>query len=209
MHLSRLSANNSPMERRPSLRNVAERNALVTANLGLVGMVVRNTNAGQIARLGGADDAFQVGIFGLIRAAELWDPRRAKFSTYATSAIKSHIYRASNCAGVIALPSRGRTRREEPEHLRELIERAAAVQTIGESFDIPREDPERLSLDEIAEIWEEVAELPSSERTVMLSRLDGATLLESGAKLGVTKERARQIQANAVKRLRKRLAKFR
>jgi DNA-binding CsgD family transcriptional regulator len=53
-----------------------------------------------------------------------------------------------------------------------------------------------------------LAELGERERTVFLQRLAGKTLEEVGKKLGVTRERVRQIEARAIRRLRERTIKY-
>jgi DNA-binding CsgD family transcriptional regulator len=53
-----------------------------------------------------------------------------------------------------------------------------------------------------------LAELGERERTVFLQRLAGKTLEEVGKELGLTRERVRQIEARALRRLRGRVVRY-
>lgn len=92
--------------KKDSLRSEAERNAIVEANLGLIG--------GVIARRPGCrdlhdtyEDAYQSGLLGLIRAAELFDESRGcRFSTYAEKWIWQSILRAGRSSQLVRIPCR-------------------------------------------------------------------------------------------------------
>jgi RNA polymerase sporulation-specific sigma factor len=64
-----------------------EQRKLVSDNLLLVNWVLRK-NSGYAHKLG-RDDAFQIGCLGLMRAAQNFDPGRAKFITFATREIRN------------------------------------------------------------------------------------------------------------------------
>lgn len=70
------------------------RNELIVRNLPLVHAVVCRYLEGKLGfdNRFQFDDLFQTAVFGLIRAAELYDPsRNVRFSTYAFRAIRSHL----------------------------------------------------------------------------------------------------------------------
>ncbi len=83
-------------KRRPPVRPDSERNVLVEENLRLV-YFVWHTIARRypMIRMLGEEDACQVGHMGLMRAAELWEAGRSKFSTYATHWILQYMQRAA------------------------------------------------------------------------------------------------------------------
>lgn len=76
--------------RKPALRSIAERNALVVANLGLVRRVAKRWARPESL----FDDLFSAGQIGLLRAGELYDPATGyQFSTFATMHILLAIQR--------------------------------------------------------------------------------------------------------------------
>lgn len=82
---------------RPSLRSIEERNKLVMENLDLPRRVIisRITIVSRLFRNLGFEDAIQVGLQALIRAAELYDENKQKmkkgFGIYAARAIRRAI----------------------------------------------------------------------------------------------------------------------
>lgn len=84
-----LRAVGSPARSR-RVKSREDRNELALANAGLVGYVAR----GYVGRGLDMEELRQIGWHGLLRAAELWDPARGKFPTYAVLAIKRRIQRA-------------------------------------------------------------------------------------------------------------------
>jgi RNA polymerase sigma factor (sigma-70 family) len=88
-------------ECRPAVRGLEERNALVVENLRLVpwALLQYRPRLSWAARaLGGWRDAIQVGRLGLIRAAELWEPSRGAFSTYAVHWVRGKVRKAARRA---------------------------------------------------------------------------------------------------------------
>lgn len=174
------------------------------ANLGLVGMVVKRFNEEGIARIGGQDDAFQWGVFGLIRAAELWEPEKAKFSTYATWAIISHIKKALAFEGIIRLKTGGI---RGGDKLRQAAQLAQAIQQFpvnedGEFFEaFGYEEPEPFRDDEKEMVRRAVAKLGERDAAIVWARVNGEKLETIGRRLGVSKERVRQLWVNAKRRL--------
>jgi RNA polymerase sigma factor (sigma-70 family) len=155
------------------------------------------------------EDLVQLGNVGLIRAAAKFDPRKGRFSTYAGWWIRHFIrIELERHASQIRLPQRS-NRKTKPK-LEEAAERAlAAIRKsvpAEEAFLIAPDDRDRDDLAEsIAELRREVAALPERVRYVIESRLAGKTLKEIGGVLHVGRERVRQIEADAIAILRRRL----
>lgn len=77
------------------IRSIADRNKIVEKNLPLVTYWVDRFTKNRPLRCLSRGDLIQEGTFGLVRAAELFDPGRGfKFSTYASWWIKQTIQRA-------------------------------------------------------------------------------------------------------------------
>lgn len=77
-----------------------EQRRLVDENRGLVWMVVHRLPIPESRK----DDAAQTGMLGLARAAQLYDPTKAKFSTYAPVWIRSYIQRGRRDEGGAEIP---------------------------------------------------------------------------------------------------------
>lgn len=97
--------------------DIEARNAIVEANLGLVYTVVGQCfrrDRGLREPSMGRHDAFQEGVRGLIRAAELWDPARGvRFTTYAMPAVRGFIFEAmarSHMVAAATTPAKRATR---------------------------------------------------------------------------------------------------
>ena len=165
------------------------RDQIITANLRLVVSIVRAfTND-----FNPFDDLLSDGNLTLMKAVEKFDYSRGfKFSTYATHAIQRDLYRA-------------RSRRQ------------ADLAQITQSVDDVADDAG--NFEEQAAAWDEFsnrcqklavlmqAELDDRERRVLALRfgLDDTdtarTLQDIGRQLGVSKERVRQLEARALKKL--------
>lgn len=198
-----------PCRRKPSLRTTEERNALVVANLGLVGCVLQ-----RVARRYGLpsaasdDDLYQEGVLGLLRAAELYDEARGcQFSTFACNAIFDRVMKGLKRAELIWIPEyvqgegrAGLRARLRPARLdatpgddggiwdRGCGETMGALVPARESDDTPPGyDFERV----LAHCHTDV------QREVLRGRARGETLARVGERIGLTKERVRQIQLAA------------
>jgi RNA polymerase primary sigma factor len=189
------------------------REHLITANSRLVISVAKKYMGRGVPFL----DLIQEGNIGLIRAAKKFDYRRGhKFSTYATWWIRQAVTRA--------IADQGRTIRV-PVHMGDQINKLLRVShqltqetptdeeedsVLGDFIEdedspAPAEAATRNLLRE--QLEEVLSTLPPREVRILQLRyglLDGQsyTLEEVGRKMGVTRERVRQIEAQALSRLR-------
>lgn len=79
--------------KRPSLRSDAEAWELVADNTGLVWWTIHRYFYGADRSESELQEMYSSGILGLFRAAQLWDPAVAKFSTYGPLWIRQQIAR--------------------------------------------------------------------------------------------------------------------
>lgn len=170
------------------------RQRILQANLRLVVSVAKN-------HVGWSDNFFEVisdGNMSLMRAVEKFDYSRGyKFSTYATWAIVKNYARSVPEQHYYA--ARFVTGQDE------------VLDTVPDGSAAPRTSPaDRERVREL--IAAGLKQLPDREREIVdqhFGLTDGATrvtLEELGARLGVTKERIRQIEKSALARLRELLA---
>jgi len=145
-------------------------------------------------------DLVQEGNFALLRAANGYDYRRGfKFSTYATSSITKAIYRElqkSNKANRIFSLDKALSDGSYLEHM-DLIPDSKAC--------LPEKSSELARAENTECIEHLVNQLSPNEKYVISSRFLGEekkTLYKIGEELGMSKERVRQIQNRALRRLR-------
>lgn len=154
------------------------------------------------------DDLYQEAVLFLFDAWERFDPsRQLKFLTYATTRVRYKLVALTETAGLIRVPSRGLDRSEA---VRASAERAQAVVSLSREcagHDLPDvaapETPAPPHEVEVEAAVEAVRRLPERQRWLMELRYglwDGRarTLREAGQVLGVTHERVRQIEAEAL-----------
>jgi RNA polymerase primary sigma factor len=207
-----LARGNVNPRRRVELQRLIEdgwlaREHLITANSRLVISVAKKYMGRGVPFL----DLIQEGNIGLIRAAKKFDYRRGhKFSTYATWWIRQAVTRA--------IADQGRTIRV-PVHMVQVARRPLSLETptddeedsvLGDFIqdeEVPAPD-ETATYNLLREHLDTVLNsLPPREVRILQLRyglLDGQayTLEEVGRKMGVTRERVRQIEAQALSRLR-------
>lgn len=189
------------------------RDERVLGNTALVTLVLRklwpSSWTATAQRLGGYEEINQEGQLALIRAAEYFDPSRGfKFTTYATRSIYYAL--AELQARTVHWCPRNKAQREGWKLPCQFSNNTSLVHGDWEDS-TPASPEERSSLDDrdqLARMWALVeAALPPAEWAVVKIRFqgEGGTLKDAGDLLGVTRERARQIQMRAVKRLRETL----
>ena len=166
------------------------KNRIVQSNLRLVVSIAkRHVNA--------SEDFFQLvsdGNMSLIRAVEKFDYSRGnKFSTYASWAIMKNFART--------IPGEFR----QKERFRPTSEELFLAHADQRSDQLSVEADQKRREQQISMIMES---LDDREQAIIISRFgldysqEPQTLKEVGAKLGVTKERIRQIEARAINKLR-------
>lgn len=192
--------------RRPAVRGRRQRNILVEANLGLVYKIAQHC---KYRKELGIEDAIQEGMFGLIRAAELWDPARAKFSTYAFPHIVNAMLTGYYARGeLIRRPlteHENRTKKSRKIRVTSLDENIPGTElprheTIACPLPTPAATAERQS--KLAEVKEALGELDEKSQQIVIERyLNERTLQDVGDELGITRERTRQLENKAIAQL--------
>lgn len=159
---------------RPPVRSREERDELVLKNSKLACfMANRLYKRFSFVRRMGLEDVVQIGYLKLIRAAELWDGKRCRFSTYACRAIQTGIY---------------------GEALRKERKASFISNTVDDDFqelDVPdREASDPLLCQEVYRVWEK---LPEKYRYIVWEKLiEKRTFLQLAEKLKISRETVRK-----------------
>ena len=187
------SARSSLMDRIESLyeQAVATKNEIVQANLRLVVSIAKR-------HVTANDDFFSLvsdGNMSLIRAVDKFDYSRGnKFSTYASWAIMKNFARS--------IPDEFRHR----DRFRTSLDEMFSAQQDDRSDQYEQESAQQFREQQIRRI---LSSLDEREQKIIIRRFglnhseEPRTLKEVGADLGVTKERVRQIEAQALSKLRR------
>jgi RNA polymerase sigma factor (sigma-70 family) len=157
------------------------------------------------------DDAFQEVQIAAIEALETYDPESGyRFLTYAGRKIVWTLKRLWQRQGTISIPGGGNLR---APHLREKARQARKIGAIDQAFGMA--DPhgeiqpvERaIAAEEKRHLRRALDRLPARERLVVLNRIVAGEKLEPiGRRIGVSKERVRQLQTKALKELKRHCA---
>lgn len=173
-----------------------EQRDFIEGHLGLAGLLAIRANPGR-----DADDSFQDAVFGLARAVRAFDPSKGKFSTYAYRPIREEVGVGLETAGVVRVPRRGGRRpTDSPATVaaaalaRRTVTFSSLEAETGIKFDPPHvaDGPDAETIEAVRRV---LATLPARSRDVLRMRMDGMTFVAIGAALGITQERARQIEA--------------
>lgn len=182
----------------PSLRTPAERDALVLQWQCLPRWVVGRNLLRWEVRVLGREDAEGYGAIGLVRAAEMWDPARSAFSTFATRYIWGFIQTAARRHGsAIRVPSRHYDEGEPLPCVRRGVEKLDPPGRCADPADACAEadgDAVRLRL--------ALGQLGPQEREILRLRMAGAQFREIGRELGFSGQYAQQVVRRAIARLR-------
>jgi RNA polymerase sigma factor (sigma-70 family) len=171
------------------------------------------------------DDLVSEAFLALCRAAELWDPSRGMFSTYAVAAIHNWLFNVckldrletvSETEDAAEKPGAGGdAARREPRRRSSMVELVSLDMPVGESEDErlmdllpdtrPLPEEEVVNRRMATELHLAVEELPERDRQVIRGLLHGATPADMARDFGCSRQRIEQIQSRAYRRLRRRL----
>jgi RNA polymerase sigma factor (sigma-70 family) len=176
---------------------------LITNNLRLAPYCVRRfLSRYRIPAVLGLDteDLVSEAFIALCRAAEMWDPARGAFSTYAVVTINNWLInvckldRVSIRSEIEVLSLDTPVGESEEERLMDLLP--------DQGRDLEEEVMSRNLADELRAA---VQELPDRDREVMTALLQGETPSELARAFGCSRQRIDQIQSRAFRRLKHRL----
>lgn len=199
-----MSERRSPDARcRPAVRSAADRDALVRQWSGIPSFVVWRLYSLLTQNGVPPDDAEQEGYLALLRAAELWEEGRGvQFNSYAIRAVTHRVYDFCTRDRLVHVP------RHPPLRYAAQASRALTVRDIDDCANSLAVDDQgargtRFEADEYERLRAAVRQLPEAQRRVIALRYDEElTLAAAGRRLGVSRERVRQVQAEALRSLR-------
>jgi RNA polymerase sporulation-specific sigma factor len=152
-----------------------------------------------------ADDLFQEGVLGAIRAADTFDPARGKFITYAAAWIRNEMVRRLgkdrtllDCTDLL------RGKQAAANARRGLV----STHPLEDSPDLPSAIPPPDDVAERLQLWKLIraAGLTDDEIRVIEERYlidpDGASLAVVGRRCGFSREQARLLERRALAKLR-------
>lgn len=183
---------------KPSLRSVDDRNALVEQNIRLTAWAVKRFLKRRPFLRHLQDDLLQEAHLALLRSADLWDPQKGEFSTFASFGLKRRLQHfARRMQGTIAVPAR-----LPPAEQFELANRLAPVELTTEvamtltTTDDPAEQVETMDLIEVA-----LQRLPPRLEKLTRLRLAGWSLQAVAHAWQVSPQRISQLAEKVTERL--------
>lgn len=194
--------------------DVAARDRLVEGHMGLVARIAAYYAPQGQARGLDFDDLVAEGAAGLVRSLGRFDPARGlRVMTYMGHWVRQSIRRALDDGGMVRVPVHARLGGERREKYAAEAERAESCGSLGEVKALGLADPgdgpaERAAAAEARDdLRRRLARLEPADRAFVeeLYGLDGGpgrTLKEMGDRLGVGRERARQIELECLAALR-------
>jgi RNA polymerase sigma factor (sigma-70 family) len=210
-------AGESPEGEAANLGGSAAESIDLNAHIGLVQWVIKRR--GFARRAVGAlthEDLMQEGLAGLVRATHTFDPTKGAWSTYATQWVRQHVSRHIQDRGcTVRVPVHAQeARRKAGERTLPVVRRldvpisADSEATLADLiFDPDEPTPEdladaRSAAARLEKLYHD-AQLTARERLVLRMRANESTLDEVGECIRLTRERARQIESNALGKLRR------
>lgn len=192
----------------------------VTEHRRLIAWVLRRRGLYRLVEIGLVDEAdlVQQGFLGLLRAAELYDAELGSWSTYASRWVFQSVNRwVQDRARVVRVPvylqdrRRAAGERVHPACL-SLDAPVHADEDVDQTWHEVRSDPDATTPEDEADdreraallarlVWK--AKLSPRERRVLALRSHGVTLDEIADELGVSRERVRQVERDALLSLRR------
>jgi RNA polymerase sigma factor (sigma-70 family) len=169
---------------------LSEQHRLIEKWSGLPAHVARRLLCRADVQHLGMDEAVSAGNVGLVRAAAYFDPaREVAFQSYAYTVIVRVIIRTAQAW------------RRGGANL------SLDVQVTPDGLTLAEElaAPQGLDLADVVDARDAVATLPDRDRFIIDRRCHGATLAEVAGSVGVTRERVRQIEQKARRKLREAL----
>lgn len=172
-----------PRTRKPALRPPEARNAIVEANMGLCGHILKSFSKDYIKGVGGYEEAVSIVYSTLIDSADYWDDTRGiSFSTYACVAMRRAILDAAH-RGYAKYHALIELSLDNPDVLR-----ALSI--------VPPEAPceWRESREKVREcVQAGLDKLEPRIAEMCMARVAGEKLSSIGRRYGVSKERVRQL----------------
>jgi RNA polymerase sigma factor (sigma-70 family) len=202
---------------------------LVTENMRLAPYCVRRfMSRYRIPAVLGLDteDLISEAFLALCRAAELWDPGRGMFSTYAVAAIHNWLFNVCKLDRLDTTTTgtgdetdssaiSGTPERREGTRRRSMVEMISLDMPVGDSEDErlmdllpdtrPSPEEEVFNRRMASELHSAVEELPERDREVIMGLLRGENPADMARAFGCSRQRIEQIQSRAYRRLRRRL----
>lgn len=146
------------------------------------------------------DDLIQAGFLGLVEAADRWEPARGAWSNIATLCIQKHMRAAVGLGSTRKRAHLGAVSLDKPISVGDEGEGGTLADLLADES-LPQSDAALLDQERRAALLRAVGWLKWWERLVMEAFLQGLTVEQTAAALGLTVRRAEQLRASARRRL--------